>query len=132
MPGMCTPAEAAAGKAVIDAEAERVGRRVDPEHFGVNLSWVDEMNDQVRVAVADRRSDVAAEDLIAIGPSGLVERMNAFLEVGFSKFVIRPLLTPESWSDARGQRLFGARWPDSLAPSGVSRRSVGLTSQGDS
>ena len=100
MPGMCTPAEAAAGKAVIDAEAERVGRRVDPEHFGVNISWVDDMNDQVRAAVADRRSDVAAQDLVAIGSGGLVERMNAFLEVGFSKFVIRPLLTPESWSDA--------------------------------
>ncbi len=100
MPGLCTPAEAMAGKVVIDAEAERVGRIVDPEHFGVNLSWADALSDRVRTAVAARRSDVDAEDLIAVGASGLLEQMHAFLDVGFSKFVIRPLLTPSSWADA--------------------------------
>ncbi len=100
MPGLCTPAEAAAGKAVIDAEAERAGRIVDPEHFGVNLSWADAITERVRTAVAARRPAAVAEDLIAVGTSGLVESMQAFLAVGFSKFVIRPLLTPNSWADA--------------------------------
>ena len=100
MPGLCTPGEAAEGKAVIDAEAARVGRIVDPEHFGINLSWADAITDRERSALAARRPDLDAEDLVAVGADGLVESMHAFLAVGFSKFVVRPLLTPESWADA--------------------------------
>jgi probable F420-dependent oxidoreductase len=105
MPGLCTPAEAERAKAVIDAEAGRAGRRVDPEHFGINLSFVeprpgDPIDDSVRDAIAARRPDLAAEELVAVGPDGLADRIGAFLEVGFSKFVIRPATEPASWADA--------------------------------
>jgi probable F420-dependent oxidoreductase len=91
MPGLCTPEEAAAARTVIDEEAERVGRRIDPEHFGVNLSFTTgPIDDQVRAQVAARRPDLVAEDLVARGATGLAERIGAFVEVGFSKFVIRP------------------------------------------
>lgn len=103
MPGLCTPDEAAAGKAVIDAEAERVGREIDPEHFGVNLLWADAITERVRASISSRRTDRAAEDLIAVGAAGLVDQMDAFLEAGFSKFVIRPALPPESWSEAASE-----------------------------
>lgn len=101
MPGLCTPTEAAAGRAVIEREALAAGRAIDREHFGVNLSWVQgSISDAVRAGIAARRGDLVAEEVIAVGADGLADQVNAFLDVGFSKFVIRPAETPESWPDA--------------------------------
>ena len=47
-----------------------------------------------------RRPDLDAADVIAQGASGLAERVHAFVEVGFTKFVIRPALPPASWPQA--------------------------------
>lgn len=101
MPGLCTPAEAAESRLLIEAEADTAGNHIDGEHFGVNISWSDgPISDEVRAAIAARRSDLDAEDVIARGEAGLRDHIEAFLDVGFSKFVIRPAATPESWPEA--------------------------------
>lgn len=101
MPGMCTPAEAAEARAVIDTAAAEAGRIIDREHYGVNVSWVpDQIDDQTRAMVARRRPDLKAEDVIGVGVGGLTDRLNGFVDVGFSKFVIRPATPPTSWTDA--------------------------------
>lgn len=101
MPGLCTPTEAAASRLVIEAEAATTGNHIDGEHFGVNISWTDgPIPDDVRASIDQRRPDLQAEDVIAIGEAGLRDHMAAFLDVGFSKFVIRPAATPDSWSNA--------------------------------
>jgi probable F420-dependent oxidoreductase len=101
MPGLCTPAEAAEGREIIEETAAGVGRAIDREHFGMNISWVDgSISSAVRDAVAARRRDLLADDVIAVGTQGLAERIAAYLEVGFSKFVIRPAERPESWPAA--------------------------------
>ena len=106
MPGLCTPTEAEEARVAIDEEAARVGRTIDAEHFGVNLSFVDgagggdAIGDDVRAAIAARRPDRSVEELVAVGADGLAERIQAFLDVGFSKFVIRPAVEPDSWSAA--------------------------------
>ncbi|MGH1492088.1 MAG: LLM class flavin-dependent oxidoreductase [Acidimicrobiales bacterium] len=101
MPGLCTPAEAAEAKASIDQAAADAGRFIDGEHFGVNISWVDgPIDDQVAASIKARRPDVAPEDLLAQGAEGLRDRMDHFLAVGFSKFVIRPAVPPDDWSAA--------------------------------
>lgn len=100
MPGMVTPTEAAEAKAAIDAAAAEAGRAIDTEHFGVNVQWVDAMTDEVRAAVSGRRDDLPAEAFVGVGAAGLAEKLEAFLEVGLSKFVIRPMLTPDNWSTA--------------------------------
>lgn len=101
MPGLCTPAEAAESRLVIEAAAEAAGNHIDGEHFGVNISWTDgPVPDDVRTSVETRRPDLNAEDVIAVGEAGLRAHMEAFLDVGFSKFVIRPAATPDSWSAA--------------------------------
>ena len=101
MPGLCTPAEAAEARETIEAEADRAGRRIDAEHFGVNLSFVtDRIDDRVRETIAARRTDVDAEDLVAVGPDGLAGQIEAFVDAGFSKFVIRPTIEPASWTEA--------------------------------
>lgn len=101
MPGLCTPAEAAEAKTVIEQAATEAGREVEDEHFGINLSWVDDViTDEVAAGVKARRSDLDPEDVIARGAEGLAEKIHSFVEVGLSKFVIRPAQTPESWPDA--------------------------------
>lgn len=99
MPGLCTPVEAAESRLVIEAAAEAAGKHIDGEHFGVNISWTaGAVPDDVRASVETRRPDLKAEDVIAVGEAGLRAHMEAFLDVGFSKFVIRPAATPDSWS----------------------------------
>lgn len=101
MPGLCTPEEAAQSRAVIEAAAAEAGRSIDDEHFGMNISWVDgPVPDEVAAAMRARRSDLDPNEMVANGVEGLTERLQAFLDVGFSKFVIRPAVTPEDWPRA--------------------------------
>ena len=100
MPGMVTPTEAHEARVAIDAAAAAAGRTIDGEHFGMNVQWVDEMTDEVRAAVATRRPEGKAEDFVGVGAEGLADKLEGFLEVGFSKFVVRPLLQPSSWPSA--------------------------------
>lgn len=101
MPGLCTPEEAATMRATIIAEAEAAGREIDDEHFGMNLSWVDKpMSDELLASIERRRPGFDPAATIGCGASGLAERIHAFLDAGFSKFVIRPAEPPEDWSAA--------------------------------
>lgn len=101
MPGLCTPEEAADMRATIIAEATDAGREVDDEHFGMNLSWVDgAISDDLAAAVESRRPGFDPAATIGVGLEGLTERIHAFLEAGFSKFVIRPAESPNDWSAA--------------------------------
>jgi hypothetical protein len=47
-----------------------------------------------------RRPDLNPEDLVGVGLDGLQQKINDFLNVGFSKFVIRPAAPPMDWSRA--------------------------------
>ncbi|MGF1598645.1 MAG: LLM class flavin-dependent oxidoreductase [Acidimicrobiales bacterium] len=101
MPGLCTPDEAREARLTIEAEAVAAGRLIDREHFGMNLSWVPSViDDDVRAGIEARRPGFDPAHVIGVGPSGLGERIAAFVEAGFSKFVIRPAVPPTSWPDA--------------------------------
>jgi len=101
MPGLVSPEEAAQMRDVILAEAAAAGREIDDEHFGMNLSWVDRpMSDELLAGIEARRPGFDACHTIGCGASGLAERIHAFLDVGFSKFVIRPAEPPEDWTES--------------------------------
>lgn len=101
MPGLCTPDEAKEARLTIESAATAAGRTIDREHFGMNLSWVTgAISDQVRQGIEARRPGFDPGHTIGVGPSGLAERIEAFLEAGISKFVIRPADSPRSWSAA--------------------------------
>ena len=101
MPGLCSPDEATAMREVITSEAQAAGREIDDEHFGMNLSWVTgPMSDKLLASIEARRPGFDPTHTIGCGASGLAERIHAFLDVGFSKFVIRPAEPPEDWSEA--------------------------------
>jgi probable F420-dependent oxidoreductase len=101
MPGLCSPEEAAVMREDVLAEAAAAGREIDDEHFGMNLSWVDgPMSDELLASIEARRPGFDPAHTIGCGASGLAERMHAFLDVGFSKFVIRPAEPPTDWAAA--------------------------------
>src|SRR5580693_2853340 len=50
LPAFCTPADAAAGRAVIDEAASAHGRAISPEHFGVSLVYAPEGTDMAALA----------------------------------------------------------------------------------
>ena len=100
IPAFCTPTDAADGKAVIDRVAAEHGRAISPEHFGVSLAYAPEGTDVSALAsspLARRARGRPLEQLIPVGLSGLRHMLEQFLEVGFSKFIVRPTAPPGEW-----------------------------------
>jgi probable F420-dependent oxidoreductase len=106
LPSLCTPEEAAAGRVAIDNAAARAGRSISSEHFGVSIGYarapID--SDTARMMVARRPR---ALELTPVGLPALRERVERFIAVGFSKFVVRPISAPASWR-AELEALFSA------------------------
>ncbi len=96
LPSLLTPDEAAAGRAVIDATAARVGRSISREHFGVSIGYASAPLDSDTARVMAARRPRALE-LTPVGLPALRERIERFIAVGFSKFVVRPIAAPRSW-----------------------------------
>jgi probable F420-dependent oxidoreductase len=96
LPSLCTPEEAAAGRLVIEQAAARAGRTISGEHFGMSIGYASAPIDPAtaRVMIARRPRSV---ELTPVGLPALRERIERFIAVGFSKFVVRPLAAPPSW-----------------------------------
>jgi probable F420-dependent oxidoreductase len=99
IPGLLTPTEAAEKRGRIEAAAAEAGRTIDQEHFGVNLTY---SRGPLPVAVVEqlrrRRPDLDPADLIPQSRTALRERVNEWLAVGFSKFILRPAAPPTDWT----------------------------------
>jgi len=99
IPGLLTPTEAALKRQCIEAAAAASGRTIDPEHFGVNLTY---SRGALPVAVVERlrrqRPDLNPADLIPQSRVALHTRIDAWLAVGFSKFILRPAVPPADWT----------------------------------
>jgi probable F420-dependent oxidoreductase len=97
-PSSCTPAEVAAARDVIDEAAADAGRQISREHFGVSLAYAPgPLDDKLVAALGRARKGVDPRSVVPAGLDGLKRFVEAFLEVGFSKFVVRPLAAPDSW-----------------------------------
>jgi probable F420-dependent oxidoreductase len=102
LPSFITPSEYRDKAAAIRARAEEAGRTIDDEHFGALLAYRKDGDSPRAEAflklIAARRPDMDPRDLIVFGADGLLrERIEKFIEVGASKFVVVPLVTPEDW-----------------------------------
>jgi probable F420-dependent oxidoreductase len=98
LPSMITPEDAATGRRVIEEVAEEAGRRIDPEHFGVSIGYAHgplegRVLEQLRRSA--KRDDVS--EMVPVGTEQLRALIERYLDVGFSKFVLRPLTSPISW-----------------------------------
>jgi probable F420-dependent oxidoreductase len=101
----CTPAQAAAAKTTIDDAAASAGRRVDPEHFGLSIAYAHEpLDDRQLAALAARNRAADPRTLVPIGYAAVRDQLQSFIEVGMSKFVLRPPAParpddPSAWRD---------------------------------
>ena len=98
LPSACTPEEVARARVVIDESAAEAGRTISPEHFGVSIAYAPgPLTPSMTRALSASRRGVDPASVVPVGVDGLRSMLEAFLEVGFSKFVVRPLVPPDSW-----------------------------------
>lgn len=96
LPSLCTPEEAAAGRVVIDEAAARAGRSISREHFGASIGYAGAPIDPATARMMTARRPRALE-LTPVGLPALRKLTERFIAVGFSKFVVRPVIAPASW-----------------------------------
>jgi probable F420-dependent oxidoreductase len=86
-----TPVEARAGREAIERAAENAGRRIEPDHFGISLAVTDgELPAELAAAARRRRPGLDPGELIAAGWDQLHRQLDAYIDAGLTKFVIRP------------------------------------------
>ena len=99
IPGFLSPTEAAEKRRRIEAAAAEAGRTIDPEHFGVNLTY---SRGRLPVGAVEqwqrRRPDLDPAALVAQSRTALHEGVDEWLAVGFSKFILRPAVPPTDWT----------------------------------
>jgi len=96
LPSLCTPEEAAAGRVVIDKAAADAGRSISNEHFGMSIGYAREPLDPATARTMAARRPRSIE-LTPVGLPALRQLLERFIAVGFSKFVLRPVVPPRSW-----------------------------------
>jgi len=90
-----TPAEARGGREAIERAAAEAGRHIESDHFGISLAVSDsadgELPAELAAAVRRRRPDLDPGELVAAGWDQLHRQLDAYLDAGLTKFVIRPV-----------------------------------------
>ncbi|MDH3293189.1 MAG: TIGR03619 family F420-dependent LLM class oxidoreductase [Acidimicrobiia bacterium] len=101
LPSFCTPAQVAEGRARIEETAASHGRQVDPQHYGALIPYrPDEAAiPAVMQALVAKRSPGIEPERIVPQRRELPETIAGFARVGFSKFVLVPVIEPDRWED---------------------------------
>jgi probable F420-dependent oxidoreductase len=90
-----TPTEARKGREEIEQAAAEAGRHIESDHFGISLALASsadgELPAEVAAAVRRRRPDLEPDELVAAGWDRLHRQLDAYLDAGLTKFVIRPV-----------------------------------------
>jgi len=96
LPSFVRPADAQAGRAVIEEVAADHDRAIDPEHFGALIPYaLGPVPESVLAILARRRPDLEDPmELVPVGIESLRRRIGEFVDVGFSKFVVVPFAEP--------------------------------------
>jgi probable F420-dependent oxidoreductase len=93
-----TPEEAAHGISVIKAAAADAGREVDEDHYGATIPVAfGDVPDQLLAFARERRPDRDPRPLVPVGWDAAAQLVKEFVDVGVTKFVLRPAMPPESW-----------------------------------
>lgn len=98
-----TPAETGLARRRIVQAADRAGREVDPEHFGLSIAYTHgEPPAEVLRGIHARRGDIDPRELIPKGAQELRAFVSGCVESGLSKFVVRPAGPVASWDEEAG------------------------------
>lgn len=101
LPSFTTPADVAAGITAIKETADKHDRALDEDHYGALVAYNSggELPERLVHAVKTRRPDLDPADIFPSGLAELKAQLEAFVEVGASKFVILPANEPENWTE---------------------------------
>jgi len=101
LPSFCTPPSVRSGIAKVNEAAERAGRSVDPEHFGVLLPLIEgPLPAGIVEIIRKREPDAAPEDIVARDHGQLCEMVERFVAAGASKLVVLPYGSPRAgWTE---------------------------------
>jgi probable F420-dependent oxidoreductase len=103
LPSFTTPEQAAAGRTVVEAAAAAAGRSMDPEHWGALVAYSHApLPDFAVERLRKRVPDADPVEVVPVGLAALRAALEAFVEVGFSKFVVVPIVEPPDWDDEVG------------------------------
>lgn len=92
-----TPAEAKANVVTILAAADEAGRSIDDDHFGISIPYSRVPLDDKVIANLMRKTEADRADILPYGEAELASLLQRHLEAGMSKFVLRPMSTPDGW-----------------------------------
>lgn len=101
LPSFCLPEQVAEARTTIEAIAEEHGRWIDPGHFGALIPYRSddsELPAPTKALLARRNPDVAPERIIP-SKQRLASVIEAFVDVGFTKFVLVPTNEPDHWDE---------------------------------
>jgi probable F420-dependent oxidoreductase len=98
LPSFITPADAEAGRQVVERVAAEHERAIEADHFGVLIPYtLDGVPDVLVAQLARRRPDL--EDpaaLVPVGWDALAATIKRFVDVGTTKFVALPVNEPDN------------------------------------
>jgi probable F420-dependent oxidoreductase len=95
-----TAAEARTARERIQSSAERAGREIDPEHFGLSIPYARTAPEpKLLRTLARRRPDIDPLTILPVGRQALRSFIHDSVDAGLSKFVVRPAASIDSWAD---------------------------------
>jgi len=98
LPSLSTPADVAKDRQIIEEVAASSQRQIDPEHYGVSIGYSQEpLPVPLRTALQARARRDDLTELVPESLSQVRDLLQRYVEVGFSKFVLRPLQSVVSW-----------------------------------
>ena len=97
LPSFVTPADAAAGRVVIEEVCAEHDREIEHDHYGVLVPYsFGPIPDRLLALLAKRRPDLSDPgELVPTSWDGLTTMIRQFIDVGTSKFVVLPLAEPD-------------------------------------
>lgn len=98
LPSFCTADDVRTGIGVVQQHAAEADRKIDPEHFGALIPYVDgPIPDIVAAGIARRRPGIDPGAVVASGLDGLRAMIEQHIDAGGSKFVVVPIMEPPDW-----------------------------------
>jgi probable F420-dependent oxidoreductase len=102
LPSFVTPQEAADGRVVVEQVAAEHEREIEEDHYGVLIPYsLGEPPEVLLAQLARRRPDIDPAELVPRSWDELRRLIGRFIEVGTTKFVVLPVIEPQTtdeWS----------------------------------
>jgi probable F420-dependent oxidoreductase len=92
-----TPAQAEVIRRTIQTAAVGAGRVIDGEHFGISIPYARAELDDAMVGAVMRRTDAERAEILPVGADEVRTLLERHIDVGISKFVLRPMTLDDGW-----------------------------------